>query len=113
MSAYSDSVFEPAFFRTYSRFRQKNIETEVEIEFFRPFSSLLVSPSCFANYGPEGTELTFSSPCNQTGLALILYFVKTRLSYANEWSSWCSVHVSSIIINKLPNATIAASISIL
>jgi len=42
-----------------------------------------------------------------------LYFVKTRLSYANEWSSWCSVHVSSILYNKLPNATIVATISIL
>jgi hypothetical protein len=40
MSAYSDSIFEPAFSEPALVSTKKNIETEVEIEFFRPFSSL-------------------------------------------------------------------------
>jgi hypothetical protein len=39
MSAYSDSVFEPVFSEP-ALVSAKNIETEVEICFFRPFSSL-------------------------------------------------------------------------
>jgi hypothetical protein len=40
MFVYSDSVFEPAFSEPGLVSAKKNIKTEVEIEFFRPFPSL-------------------------------------------------------------------------
>jgi hypothetical protein len=43
MSAYSDSVSEPVFSEPDSVSAKKNIETEVEIGFFRPFPSVFIA----------------------------------------------------------------------
>jgi hypothetical protein len=41
MSVYSDFVFEPVFSEP-APVSKKNIETKVEIEFFRPFPSIFI-----------------------------------------------------------------------
>jgi hypothetical protein len=43
MSAYSDSVSEPIFSEPDPVSAKKNIETEVEIGFFRPFPSVFIA----------------------------------------------------------------------
>jgi hypothetical protein len=52
MSAYSDSIFKPAFFEP-APVSAKNIETKVKIRFFRPF------PSVFIPNGEDVSAATF------------------------------------------------------
>jgi hypothetical protein len=73
MSAYSDSVSEPVFFEPDSVSAKKNIETEVEIGFFRPFSSLAA--------GGSSRHLRTGSPLIKNAKWVLAWWCGTTVMY--------------------------------